>query len=747
MEQVREISSFPASVPCARTPRRRTMAAKRILVFESDTAFAAELTRDFAHYGGVVEVVDDGNVGLERARVERPELILLCIELPRMNGFSICNKLKKNPELKDIPLIIMSSEASEETFEQHRKLRTRAEDYLRKPFTFETLLEKVSLFVQLEPGAVAAPEDPVVFDEEIALEEAIQFDDETMIASPAAAKALVGTDPEVRVDDDVEAFAEEAFGNLMMADGDRTVTERHSGRRKASPDVAIPEPVPVAPPAIDAAPVEPPRSNGADSEALAAAAAEIRQVSQLNEELEGQAQRLSQEVERLAAELAAAKSETTAAKSEAATARSEVAAARSEAAAAKSEAAPAKSEGAPAKSEPRGTRGGVSSREFLDLRETINKKDKEILDLRDSINSRDKQIVDVRDKVNALEREKADLEDRLIDLEKSLAERQEEIAALAVDKEAAAKRGDDLKHRLERAQGEIEKAYRDIDDAKKRREELLAAKDHEIEELRAQHRTAQEKLAAERDEQQTRAVGAAETALRQEMADALAKQKGEADALAGSVKEAHDKAVEDAEERRQTELFEAEEKRKTDLRLADDQRKEELRQAEARHEAATQQAAEAAQAQRERELNTQIERHGREMAVLGGKLAESEDKLGYRIQELADLQAEKDKAQARDAEKIAALTKRGDDLEGERDGLRVELSSARAEIEVLHDKIKELSEKLSEVEGKNATNEERALRALAKVRADEQTVDKAKRAMAIALSLLDDQIQPRLEDQ
>ena len=66
----------------------------------------------------------------------------LSIELPRMNGFSVCNKLKRDPALKDVPLIIMSSDSSEETFEQHRRLRTRAEDYIHKPIAFEQLLSR-----------------------------------------------------------------------------------------------------------------------------------------------------------------------------------------------------------------------------------------------------------------------------------------------------------------------------------------------------------------------------------------------------------------------------------------------------------------------------------------------------------------------------------------------------------------------------------------------------------------------------
>lgn len=105
----------------------------KVLVFESDPAFAGELRSELGRLGCDVHVVDDGNAGLAAAAADPPSLILLSIELPRMNGFSVCNKLKKDPQLKDVPLIIMSSESSDDTFEQHKKLRTRAEDYTRSP--------------------------------------------------------------------------------------------------------------------------------------------------------------------------------------------------------------------------------------------------------------------------------------------------------------------------------------------------------------------------------------------------------------------------------------------------------------------------------------------------------------------------------------------------------------------------------------------------------------------------------------
>src|SRR4051794_4179969 len=125
---------------------------QKVLVFESDATFAADLRNELTKLGCNVQVVDDGNAGLQQATSLRPDLILLSIELPRMNGFSVCNKLKKDPSLKDVPLIIMSSESSDETFEQHRKLRTRAEDYVHKPISFDDLLARITPFVALTAG-------------------------------------------------------------------------------------------------------------------------------------------------------------------------------------------------------------------------------------------------------------------------------------------------------------------------------------------------------------------------------------------------------------------------------------------------------------------------------------------------------------------------------------------------------------------------------------------------------------------
>src|SRR5208337_2140208 len=157
-----------------------TAMSTKVLVFESDPAFAGELRNELGKLGCTTTVVDDGNVGLQQAGAEKPDLVLLSIELPRMNGFSVCNKLKKDPDLKDVPLIIMSSESSDETFEQHKKLRTRAEAYVHKPVAFGQLRREISAFVELPGDTLASTGDRDAEDGEGILID----DDEPVEASP-----------------------------------------------------------------------------------------------------------------------------------------------------------------------------------------------------------------------------------------------------------------------------------------------------------------------------------------------------------------------------------------------------------------------------------------------------------------------------------------------------------------------------------------------------------------------------------
>src|SRR5262249_766460 len=93
--------------------------------------------------------------------------------------WAVCNRLRKSAALGKIPLIITSAEATEKDFEDHKKLKTRAEDYLHKPFGVEALVEKVSaqigvpepddpsLVHTLDPDELSAEEDGIVVEDDV----------------------------------------------------------------------------------------------------------------------------------------------------------------------------------------------------------------------------------------------------------------------------------------------------------------------------------------------------------------------------------------------------------------------------------------------------------------------------------------------------------------------------------------------------------------------------------------------------
>ncbi|MEO1170771.1 MAG: response regulator, partial [Myxococcota bacterium] len=136
-----------------------------VLVIDSESAVAEELKSDLEGRGVSAHVTGDGSEGLEFARQNKPKLIVLCVELTRGSGYSVCNKLKKDSQLATIPLILTSSQATEETFEQHKKLRTRAEAYLKKPFRFEQIADLMQEYIDVGAGATVEAEVEVDVDD------------------------------------------------------------------------------------------------------------------------------------------------------------------------------------------------------------------------------------------------------------------------------------------------------------------------------------------------------------------------------------------------------------------------------------------------------------------------------------------------------------------------------------------------------------------------------------------------------
>src|SRR5213076_3393052 len=118
--------------------------AKRILVIDSDESFANVLAAAISKSGLVPLTATNSEHGMTLARQESPDLIVVCVEAQPTNGYMLCTRLKKDDQLKGIPVILTSANATPDSFEKHKKLKTRAEEYLIKPFAPYLMLEKAS---------------------------------------------------------------------------------------------------------------------------------------------------------------------------------------------------------------------------------------------------------------------------------------------------------------------------------------------------------------------------------------------------------------------------------------------------------------------------------------------------------------------------------------------------------------------------------------------------------------------------
>src|SRR4051812_24445491 len=126
----------------------------------------------------------------------------------------LCTRLKKDEALKGIPVILTSANATPDSFEKHKKLKTRAEEYLIKPFEPQIMLEKASALMGVELPAAQEEEVIQMEDEPLGLGDLVDGEDEPISLSEAdAQEARSSSGPEeALVVDEVEEVevAEEA---------------------------------------------------------------------------------------------------------------------------------------------------------------------------------------------------------------------------------------------------------------------------------------------------------------------------------------------------------------------------------------------------------------------------------------------------------------------------------------------------------------------------------------------------------
>ncbi|MCP4716427.1 MAG: response regulator [Deltaproteobacteria bacterium] len=92
--------------------------SKHILIIDDSPTIRAGLVRELEALGFSVSQAEDGQAGYEKAQVDAPDLIITDIEMPRMTGFALCDKLKASSQTRSIPVIILSSLDSDDDIEK-----------------------------------------------------------------------------------------------------------------------------------------------------------------------------------------------------------------------------------------------------------------------------------------------------------------------------------------------------------------------------------------------------------------------------------------------------------------------------------------------------------------------------------------------------------------------------------------------------------------------------------------------------
>jgi DNA-binding response OmpR family regulator len=113
----------------------------KILVVDDEPDVLSLLNLMLSSQGYIVISATDGQEALEKARAESPELILLDVMLPRMDGYKVARMLKFDENFRHIPIIMLTAKVQEK--DRQTGLEMGVDDYITKPFDTGELLEKV----------------------------------------------------------------------------------------------------------------------------------------------------------------------------------------------------------------------------------------------------------------------------------------------------------------------------------------------------------------------------------------------------------------------------------------------------------------------------------------------------------------------------------------------------------------------------------------------------------------------------
>ncbi len=179
---------------------------KTVLTIDDSKTVRTVISKHLSPFSVGMLEAENGEEGVECARKDSPDLILLDYNMPVMDGYHTLVELKTDPNLKSIPVVMVTTETSKETVVKLLKLGLN--DYIAKPFTREILLRKVNPILKLYSGDEIPPEK----------EEDSRADEEAATAEAIAKPAILAVDDKPSVLELLKEYLGDQY-RLATADG------------------------------------------------------------------------------------------------------------------------------------------------------------------------------------------------------------------------------------------------------------------------------------------------------------------------------------------------------------------------------------------------------------------------------------------------------------------------------------------------------------------------------------------------
>jgi DNA-binding response OmpR family regulator len=129
---------------------------KKILVIEDDPATSRLVDYSLRHEGFQVITAFNGLEGIRKATNEAPDLVILDVMLPGMDGFEICHRLREQPATAKLRILMFSAKAQE--IDRNTGLKVGADDYLSKPAAPAEIVNRVNKLLAQKKGSTITQE-------------------------------------------------------------------------------------------------------------------------------------------------------------------------------------------------------------------------------------------------------------------------------------------------------------------------------------------------------------------------------------------------------------------------------------------------------------------------------------------------------------------------------------------------------------------------------------------------------------